>query len=546
MSLGGVGTVVLAAGKGTRMKSRTPKVLHRVGGRAMLEHILRAADAAVASSSTGMDMAAEEGSPGAANDEDDSKPPLVVVVGHERAQVQGGLEWQPAHVALSYVEQHPQRGTGDAVRAVRSTFAQAPKPPQTVLVLYGDTPLVRAETLTGLLAEHARSGATITFLTTLAGDPVATGAGRILRDAEGRVRGIVEQRHATAEELRIPEVNSGIYCFAADWLWSHLDRLEPHPNGEYYLTDMVDVAVGDGQTVATTTAPWEETIGVNDRVALAEAERTLRERTNRALMLAGVSMVDPASTYIEAGVIIGSDTIIHPGTTIRGATVIGAGCEIGPQSVIADSRIGDGCQVLASWVEGAVMESGSRVGPMSHLRPGARLMPGANVGNFGEVKNATIGEGVQMHHFSYMGDATVGAQTNVGAGTITMNYDGREKHHTEIGERVFLGCDTLLKAPVTLGDGAATGGGAVVTRDVAAGKLVVGMPAREMRRVRSRPARENGHETAIDGAPHKRDAQGVASDSDAAHHAGSDPAHDDGSSPANGAGPRGLAAGERE
>ncbi len=542
--MGRVGTVVLAAGKGTRMKSRTPKVVHRVGGRAMLEHVLRAADAAIASSA-GIGTAAEDSGSGAGASEDDSRPPLVVVVGHERTQVQGSVAWQPAHTTLTYVEQEPQLGTGDAVRAARSVFVESPqRPPETILVLYGDTPLVRAETLAGLLAEHVRSGATLTFLTGIAADPVAAGYGRILRDEAGRVCGIVEQRHATAEELRIPEVNSGIYCFAAEWLWGHLSALDPHPNGESYLTDLVDVAVREGQPVATATAPLEETMGVNDRVALAEAERILRERTNRALMLAGVTIDDPAATYIEPGVIIGMDTIIHPGTTIRGATVIGAGCEIGPQSVIADSRIGDGCQVLASWVESAVMEAGSRVGPMSHLRPGGHLMQGANVGNFGEVKNATLGEGVQMHHFSYMGDATVGAQTNVGAGTITMNYDGREKHHTEIGQRVFLGCDTLLKAPVTLGDGAATGGGAVVTRDVTAGKLVVGMPAREVRRVRSQPARENGHETAIDSAPRERGAQGAAND--AAHHAGRDPAHDGGSSPAKGAGPRGLAAGERE
>ncbi|HKS68787.1 MAG TPA: bifunctional UDP-N-acetylglucosamine diphosphorylase/glucosamine-1-phosphate N-acetyltransferase GlmU [Ktedonobacterales bacterium] len=541
--MGRVGTVVLAAGKGTRMKSRTPKVLHRVGGRAMLEHVLRAADAAVVADTA-------EGEPGASSsaEDDSSKPPLAVVVGHEREQVQGGLTWQPSHTMLSYVEQEPQLGTGDAVRTACGVFAESPRPPETILVLYGDTPLVRAETLSDLLAEHTRSGATITFLTAIAADPVAIGYGRILRDESGRVRGVVEQRHATAEELRIPEVNSGIYCFAAEWLWGHLNALEPHPNGEYYLTDLVDVAVREGQPVATTTAPLEETMGVNDRVALAEAERILRERTNRELMLAGVTLDDPATTYIEPGVRIGQDTIVYPGTTIRGATVIGAGCEIGPQSVIADSQIGDGCRVLASWVERAVMESGSRVGPMSHLRPGAHLKPGANVGNFAEAKNATLGEGVQMHHFSYLGDATVGAETNVGAGTITMNYDGREKHHTEIGARVFLGCDTLLKAPVTLGDGAATGGGAVVTRDVPAGKLVVGMPAREMRRVRSQPPRENGHQiettTVGDDAPREGGARDGAA-RDAARSPGSAPA-DDGSSPADGAGPRGRAAGERE
>ncbi|MGZ6308687.1 MAG: DapH/DapD/GlmU-related protein, partial [Ktedonobacterales bacterium] len=242
----------------------------------------------------------------------------------------------------------------------------------------------------------------------------------------------------------------------------------------------------EGRPVATTTASLDETMGVNDRVQLAEAEALLRRRVLRDLMLSGVTVEDPATTYVESGVRIGQDTILRPGTTLRGATTIGEGCEIGPYSVIRDSVIGDGCAVVASWLDGATMESGSRIGPMSRLRPGAHLKPGANVGNFGEVKNATIGEQVQMHHFSYIGDATVGAGTNIGAGTITMNYDGKQKHHTEIGERAFIGSDSLLRAPVTIGDGATTGAGAVVTRDVPPGELAVGMPARLIRRVTSR------------------------------------------------------------
>lgn len=226
-------------------------------------------------------------------------------------------------------------------------------------------------------------------------------------------------------------------------------------------------------------------MGVNDRVQLAEAERILRERILRDLMLSGVTVQDPATTYIEAGVRIGQDTVVRPGTHLRGATVIGERCEIGPNSMIADSVIGDECIVLASWLDHAEMESGARVGPMSRLRAGARLKRGAYVGNFGEVKNSTIGENVDMHHFSYIGDTNIGSGTNVGAGVITMNYDGKQKHHTEIGEHVFLGCDTLLRAPVTIGDGASTGGGAVVTRDVPPGKLAVGMPARTVRKVKS-------------------------------------------------------------
>ncbi|HEX8728739.1 MAG TPA: bifunctional UDP-N-acetylglucosamine diphosphorylase/glucosamine-1-phosphate N-acetyltransferase GlmU [Ktedonobacterales bacterium] len=473
-----VGVIILAAGKGTRMRSRLPKVAHQIAGRAMLEHAIRAAADAVAPSATGSatdDDGADDGS--------DHSSRFIVIVGHEAPAVRAALgDWRPAAGPLIWIEQPKQLGTGDAVR-VAEQAAKRGDAPQTILVTYGDTPLVRAATLRALLAEHARSHATLSFLTGQTSEP--NDYGRVLRDDAGRVRGIVEAKHATPDELAIPEVNSGIYAFAADWLWSRLEQLQPHDNGEYYLTDLVEVAVRERRSVATHTVSLAETMGVNDRVALAEAERILRERTLREFMLSGVTIEDPATTYIHAGVRVGRDTVIRPGCHLLGATVIGEGCDIGPNSVIRDSQIGDGCQAQASWIEEATMEPGSRVGPMSHLRPGARLLPGANLGNFAEVKNSVIGERVQMHHFSYMGDASVGADSNVGAGTISMNYDGKNKHRTTIGERVFLGCDTLLRAPVTIGDDANTGAGSVVTRDVPAGALVVGMPARVPRRVLS-------------------------------------------------------------
>jgi len=473
-----VGVIILAAGKGTRMRSRLPKVAHPIAGRAMLEHAIRAAAGAVAPDATqpATEDAGEDGS--------DHLSHLVVVIGHEAEAARAAVKWQPASGQPAYVIQDEQLGTGHAVSIARDAFDRASADaPGTILVTYGDTPLVRAETLRQLLAEHARAAATLTFLTAQTAEP--NDYGRVVRNAAGRVSGIVEVKHATPEELALSEVNSGIYAFDADWLWSRLDQLQPHPNGEYYLTDMVELAVHEGRTVATHSVALDETMGVNDRIALAEAERILRERLLRDLMLNGVTIEDPATTFVHAGVRVGPDTVIRPGCHLLGDTVIGADCQIGPSSVIRDSLIGDRCQVQASWVEEATMEPDSRIGPMSHLRPGARLLPGANLGNFAEVKNSTIGERVQMHHFSYMGDATVGPDTNVGAGTITMNWDGRTKHPTVIGEHVFLGCDTLLRAPVTIGDNASTGGGSVVTRDVPAGALVVGAPARVARRVLS-------------------------------------------------------------
>jgi bifunctional UDP-N-acetylglucosamine pyrophosphorylase/glucosamine-1-phosphate N-acetyltransferase len=479
--MSGVAAVILAAGKGTRMKSRFPKVSHAVGGRPMLEHVLRAASEALAPvpAHDTPDADAEDHS---THDE----PPirLAVVLGHEAEAVRAAVPWSPPGATLTYVVQDPQLGTGDAVKAAKSAIAGVPAAtaPATILILYGDTPLVRPETLRALLAEHRRSQATLTFLTGIAAEP--TDYGRVLRDA-GRVAGIVEKRHATPDQLAISEVNSGIYCLEAEWLWSRLDRLAPHDNGEYYLTDLVGIAVLEGQPIGTASAPLDETLGVNDRVQLAQAERLLRERLLRDLMLSGVTVEDPATTYVECGVHVGQDTVLRAGTRLSGQTVIGERCEIGPASVIRDSRIGEECLVLASWVEEAVMEPRSRIGPMSHLRPGARLESGAHLGNFAEAKNATIGRGVQMHHFSYVGDATVGAGTNIGAGVVTVNYDGKEKHHTEIGEHAFIGSDTMLRAPVTVGAGASTGAGSVVTHDVPAGELVAGVPARRIRRVRS-------------------------------------------------------------
>jgi bifunctional UDP-N-acetylglucosamine pyrophosphorylase/glucosamine-1-phosphate N-acetyltransferase len=490
-----VGVIILAAGKGTRMRSRLPKVAHPVAGRAMLEHALRAAAGAVTSAASQSAQDAPSGDDGSdhrCSSDPSPSTTFAVIVGHEADTVRAAMRWKPPHGNLVWIIQEPQLGTGHAVRVAREAYREAPQSPETILVTYGDTPLTRATTLRQLLVEHERAGAIIAFLTGITAEPGEYG--RVLRDASGKVAGIVEAKHATPDQAAIQEINSGVYAFDAAWLWSRLERLAPHPNGEYYLTDLVDIAVEEGLPVTATAVAMEETMGVNDRVALAEAEAIMRQRILRDLMLSGVTIEDPSATYIEAGVSVGPDTIIRPGCSLRGMTTIGAGCEIGPQSMIRDSQIGDDCRVFASWVEEAVMERGSRIGPMSHLRSGAVLKSGALLGNFAEVKNATIGEGVDMHHFSYVGDATVGAHTNIGAGAITMNYDGKDKHHTEIGARVFIGSDSLLRAPLTIGDDASTGAGAVVTRDVPPGALVVGMPARLVRRVRTQRQTETGEE----------------------------------------------------
>jgi bifunctional UDP-N-acetylglucosamine pyrophosphorylase/glucosamine-1-phosphate N-acetyltransferase len=284
----------------------------------------------------------------------------------------------------------------------------------------------------------------------------------------------------------LTEVNVGAYCFNAGWLWAALARLPVSPKGEFYLTDLVTLAVGDGGRVATvTTSDEDEASGVNTRAQLAQAEAALRRRINAGWLEAGVSLLDPATTYIEPGVRLGPDTVIWPNTHLQGRSVVGGACVLGPNTIIRDSIIGDRCRIECSVLEGAILAEEVSVGPFAHLRPGARLERGVHLGNFGEVKNSTLGPGVKMGHFSYIGDAHIGAETNIGAGTITANFDGLRKNPSTIGAGVFLGSDTVLVPPVTVGDGARTGAGAVVTKDVPPDTLAVGMPARVIRKLKS-------------------------------------------------------------
>ena len=455
-------TVVLAAGKGTRMRSTLPKVLHTLAGEPLLSHVLNAIETIPSSAVF------------ASFTETTHSYRPIVVLGHEATLVETTFGER-----CLFAIQEEQLGTGHALLASQHVIESLDPLPQVVLVCYGDTPLVSGEMLAQVIVEHLARQATITFLTAQATLP--SDFGRVVRDADGHVLEIAEVKHATKEQKQIDEVNSGVYCFTSNWLWPALHNLPRHSSGEYYLTDLVRIAASQGLEIATVIGKLEETIGINDRVQLAAAEQLLRRRILERHMYAGVTIIDPATTYIDAKVTIGLDTVILPGTMITGKTSIGMSCHIGPNAIIDQSAIGDRCIIRSSVVEEAALEDDVHVGPFSHCRPGAYLARNVHMGYFAEVKNSYVGAGTQMHHFSYLGDATVGEHVNIGAGTITCNFDGERKNHTDIGDGAFIGSDTMLIAPVKVGAHAQTGAGAVVNKDVPPGAVVVGVPARLLR-----------------------------------------------------------------
>lgn len=431
--------VVLAAGLGKRMRSERAKVLHEVAGRPMVEHVVRAAEAA------GVDR-------------------IVVVVGHQAERVRDRLGER-----VAYAVQSQPLGTGHAVLAAEAAVGEADH----VLVLYGDMPLLEGPVLERLIAAHRRSQAAATLLTVELDDP--TGYGRIVRDAGGRVVRIVEEADATAAERAIREVNTGIACYRREPLFAALRRLTPaNAQGEYYLVDVVRLLREQGLEVQTVPAPDPEPVqGVNDREALARAEAALRQRIRRRWMAAGVTLIDPASTWIDDDVEIGRDTVIYPNTVLAAGSRIGEGCRLGPGAHIAGSVLGRDVQVWYSVVEQSELGDGCRVGPFSHVRPGCRIAPGVRIGNFAELKNAQVGEGAKVNHHSYLGDARVGAGVNIGAGTVTVNYDGHRKHATVIEDGAFIGCNANLVAPVRVGRGAYVAAGSTVTQDVPADALAI-------------------------------------------------------------------------
>lgn len=455
--------VILAAGQGTRMKSKVPKMAHSILGRPMVWHAVRTAQLA-----TG------------------EKP--VVVVGYGAQAVQDALG-DEAHFVL----QAERLGTGHAVQQAESLLSGQT---DVILVTYGDMPLITSSTLKRLVSAQSEHTGPMTMLTIIADDP--RGFGRIVRQEDGRVQAIVEEIQATPEQLEIRELNPGVYCFNADWLWEALNRIELSPKGEFFLTDLVGIAVSQGQAVqAIRVEDPSEMIGVNTRAHLAEAATLMKRRINQDWMLAGVSLIDPDTTFIEPGIPIGLDTVIWPNTYIQGKTKIGEGCTLGPNSIIRDTEIGNDCEIFFSVLDGAVLEDGVDVGPYGHLRKGAHLAQGVHMGNFGEVKNSYLGPGTKMGHFSYLGDATIGPNVNIGAGTITCNYDGEQKHHTEIGADVFIGSDTMLVAPLKIGDGARTGAGSVVTKDVPDHTLVVGLPARAIRKLKENKIKDGSQNSEV-------------------------------------------------
>lgn len=435
--------VVLAAGKGTRMKSRVPKVLHRICGKSMIGLIVDAV------SDAGLGV------------------PLVVVPSDSHS-IQNDLGEN-----VSYATQDLPVGTGQALLEAKQSLDGV----DNIVVLYGDMPLVSSETLNKMIKIHIDNQACITLLTSEVENP--DGFGRIIRDNSGKIQEIIEDIEADEHTLSINEVNGGVYCFESSWLWTNLDNLAPSKYGERYLTDLISTAYDQSMMIDSIQVSNPiEILGVNTRKQLLTAQNELRQLILNRLMLSGVTLVDDASVYVDYDVSIGADTILHPNTHVTGTSQIGEHCDIGPNSVVTNSIVGDKCKVSASFVEGSVLEEGTHVGPFSHIRPGTHLEEGVYVGNFAEVNRSRLGVGTKMGHYSYVGDADVGVNVNIGAGTVTCNFDGNEKHTTTIGNDVFIGSGSMLVAPVTIGDRSSTGAGSVVTKDVPPDTQVLGVPAK--------------------------------------------------------------------
>lgn len=459
-----IAAIVLAAGDGKRLKSELPKVLHRISGRPLLGHVL----AALVPLGLGQ---------------------VVVVASKRKDQIAAVL----SNDDIDFVVQDPPRGTGDAVRVALPSLNETIRH---VVVLAGDTPLISTRTIESMLARHIETSAGATMLTARVDDP--TGYGRVIRDEAGRVERVVEEKDATADERVVDEINTGAFVFALDTLVTILPKLgSDNAQREYYLTDSLSLLLGEGHSVSSFETTSREAEGVNSRAQLARAGEELRRQTCERWMDEGVTIVDPASTFIDSTVTIERDAVIQPFTFLEGDTKIGAGAEVGPQARIIDSSIAAGATVTFAIVRGSSIGSDASVGPFASLRPGTVLERGARAGTFVETKKTTIGEDSKANHLSYLGDATIGKGVNVGAGTITCNWDGQAKHETVIDDDAYIGSDTMLVAPAHIGKRAATGAGSVVRGDVPDDALAVGVPARiiegrgnKMGKDRDKPSQE--------------------------------------------------------
>ncbi len=435
--------VVLAAGKGKRMKSEHPKVLHPILGRPMLSFVLDAV-------------------------EKTSPVRIVVVVGFGKEEIKEKI--QSDHI--QYVLQSEQLGTGHAVMCAEEALRDFRG---TVVIVNGDFPLIRPETLNSFIEDHSKKAATLTLSTTTLDNP--QGYGRIVRDKRGNILKVVEEKDTSPEEKGIKEINAGLYCVESDFLWRALEHINrDNEQQEYYLPDIVNIAFQNREVVnGFTVSDSDEVLGVNNRAELAKVERIIKNRKNEDLMLSGVTIIDPEVTYISPQVSIGVDTVIYPNTFIYGNTMIGNKCAIGPSVWIQDSTIGGEVIIkFSSYITESEIGNKVTVGPFAHLRPQVKVSSEAKIGNFVEIKKSNIGRGSKVPHLSYVGDAEVGEKVNIGAGTITCNYDGFEKHKTVIEDGVFIGSDTMLVAPVKIGSGATTGAGSTITKDVPEGALAIG------------------------------------------------------------------------
>ncbi|HEV3202275.1 MAG TPA: bifunctional UDP-N-acetylglucosamine diphosphorylase/glucosamine-1-phosphate N-acetyltransferase GlmU [Bryobacteraceae bacterium] len=439
-----VTVVILAAGLGTRMKSRKAKVLHRAGGKTLVEHVVE----------TALELAPAER--------------IFVVVGHQASEVRKSV----ATPGIGFIEQKEQKGTGHAVMVGRDALSGMDG---YLMILYGDSPLLRPETLKRLMEAEASGDAAGVLLTARMTDP--TGYGRVIRDGRGRVAAIVEQKAATPEQLAIREANMGIYCYRADLFWKHVDEIRPdNPAREYYLTDMVEILNRAGHHVDALEIDDErEALGINTRLELAEVDTLLRGRKLRELMLAGVTIEKPETVTVDAGVHIGMDTVIEPFAQILGKTTIGENCRIGACSIVRDSEIADDVEIGAFTIVGTSrLERGVHAGPFARLRMENYVAEGAHIGNFVELKKTRMGANAKANHLAYLGDSQIGARVNIGAGTITCNYDGFHKHPTRIGDGAFIGSNSTLVAPIEIGGGAYVGAGSVVTDPVPEEALAIG------------------------------------------------------------------------